>query len=100
MQCDEERARTCYHGLYMDVEILRALQLGTYNNAGWQKLMELRDNVRVELYKQSDRFRKFVKEILRLVPSSCKISGYNYDLIADIHAIITACSFRPSLRTT
>ena len=83
----------------MDVEILRALQLGSFDSPAYAKFLELRLNVRVDTYKQTVRFQRFVSDMLKLVPCSAKISGYNFDLIADVHAIITACSFRPSLRT-
>jgi len=98
-QTEEDREHTCYHGLYMDVEILRALQLGNFDTQNYQKFLELKNNVRVDVYKQSERFQRFTDNFLKLVPCSAKISGYNFDLLADVHAIITACSFRPSLRT-
>ncbi|CAG7831139.1 unnamed protein product [Allacma fusca] len=95
----EERPPSCFHSLYMDVEILRALQLEQFDPPQWEKFLELRQHVRVELYKRTPRFDLFVRNTKRLVPYSAKASGYNFDLISDVHAIITALSFKPSLKS-
>ncbi|CAL8102918.1 unnamed protein product [Orchesella dallaii] len=90
----------CYHNMYMDVEILRALQLENYDYSQWEKFLQMKQNMRVEAYKESKRFQRFIKNYRKLVPISAKMTGYNDDLIGNVHAIITALSFRPSLGST
>jgi hypothetical protein len=81
----------------MDVEIRRALQLEVYDHLQWDRLLEMKNNVRVDAYKNTDRFKLFAQNVASLVPFSAKFSGYNLDLIMDVHAIISSLSFRPSM---
>lgn len=88
---------SCVHSFYMDVEIMRALQLEKYDRAGWELFLGMRNSVRVEDYKKTARFQEFLSSMEHLVPFSVKISGYNSELIGDVHAIINSLSYRPNL---
>lgn len=85
--------------MYMDIEIVRALQLGSMENSSWERFLQMKQNVRVEAYKNSATYKRFLENYRELVPFSAKMSGYHDDLIGNVHAIITALSFRPSLKS-
>lgn len=86
--------------MYLDIEIVRALQLEALDTSQWERFMQMKQNLRVESYKASVRYQRFIENYRELVPISAKLSGYNDDLIGNVHAIITALSFRPALKST
>ena len=101
LQTTADLVNNCLHCLYMDIEILRAIRMAYYGNANeeWDSFLKLKHTTRVKAYRSTDQFYTFTKQMSTLVPYSAKVSQYNFDLIADIHSILTAFSYKPSLDT-